>query len=82
MVIYQGEVRLIGIEIINRHRQEFEIEAAEYEILGIDGTRIDHGCPTIDGKKIMTLFTGVEKGMFRIMFKYHIGPEILKAKNF
>lgn len=80
MVIQQGEIRQVGIEVINQLGQDFEIEAAEYEIVKGDGTRVEYGFPMIEDKKILTLFNGANKGRFYVIFKYHIGPEILKAK--
>lgn len=80
MTLQIGEVREIGIEVINQFSEDFVIEAAEYQIISKSGTEIEKGVPTINGHKIMTLFAAVEKGWFFLIFKYHIGPEILKAR--
>ncbi len=82
MTFMQGEIRQIGIEITNVAGQDFVIDAAEYEILDTEGNQIERGYPTINGHKILTLFNASQKGSFYVFFKYHIGPEILKAKIF
>lgn len=80
MVIHQGEVRQIGIEVINQLGQDFVIEAAEYEVIKKDGTEVEKGSLMIKEHKLITLFSAVETGWFYVIFKYHIGAEILKAK--
>ncbi|WP_461206936.1 hypothetical protein [Clostridium sp. DL1XJH146] len=80
MYVTQGEVREVGIEINNLLGQDFTIDASEYEILKTDGDVIETGQPTMDGHKLIALFSATEKGRFYVWFKYHIGPEILKAK--
>lgn len=80
MVVYLGEIREIGIEVINKLSEDFVIEAAEYQITKKDGTEIEKGYPSIDNHKLLALFNAIEKGPFYIIFKYHIGPEILKSK--
>ena len=80
MVIFDGEVRQIGIEVISNTGQEFVIDAAEYSVEDSDGTEIENGLPAIDGHKITMLFTASGTGVFFVIFKYHIGPEILIAK--
>lgn len=82
MTLQLGEVREVGIEVINQLGQDFSIDAADYQILKKDGIEVDKGFPMIDGHKILTLFNAKEKGVFYVMFKYHIGAEILKAKIF
>lgn len=73
-----GEVREIGIEVTNSNGQDFIIEAAEYEIH--KGKEIlENGHATIDGHKILTLFSATDVGKYYCKFTYHIGPEILKA---
>jgi len=76
----QGEVREVGIEVINLLGQEFIIVAADYQIVREDGTVIETGQPAINGHKLIMLFTANQQGKFYVIFKYHIGPEILKAK--
>lgn len=80
MTLQLGEIREVGIEVINNIGQDFTIEACDYSIIKTDGTEIEKGFPTIDGHKILTLFSASEKGVFSVIFKYHIGPEIIKAK--
>ena len=80
MIINQGEVRQVGIEVISKVKQNFIIEASDYKILKIDGTVVETGESTIDGYKILTLFSAQEQGIYNIEFTYRIGPEILKAK--
>lgn len=80
MIIQQGEVREVGIEVVNQLGQDFSIDAAECSVISTDGTETEKGLPTIDGHKLLTLFSATEKGRYYIIFKYHIGPEILKAK--
>lgn len=81
MVLQQGEVREVGIEVINQLGQDFSIDAAEYKIISND-QEAESGFPTIVGHKIITLFNAAKTGEYNIIFKYHIGPEILKAKIF
>lgn len=80
MILTQGEVREIGIEVVSQVKQDFIIEAADYVITKTDGTTIESGTATIDGRKILTLFSAQEVGKFYVWFIYRIGPEILKAK--
>lgn len=80
MIIFQGEIRLIGIEVTSKTTQDFVIEAAEYSITDSSNVEIDSGFPDIDGHKISALFNATNKGGFYVIFKYHIGPEILKAR--
>lgn len=82
MTFMHGEIRQIGIEVVNMVNQDFVIDVAEYEIVDMQGKQIEKGYPTIDGHKILTLFNASVTGKFYIFFKYHIGPEILKAKIF
>lgn len=82
MIFMEGEIRQIGIEVSNVAGENFVIEAAEYEIVDTNGNQIERGYPTIDGHKLLTLFNANEKGSFNVYFKYHIGPEVLKAKVF
>lgn len=81
MVIQKGEIRQIGIEVVNTLGQDFTIETAEYEIIEVnEETSIETGFPTIQNKKIFMLFSGETVGSFYLVFKYHIGAEIIKAK--
>lgn len=82
MTLQLGEVREVGIEVVNQLGQDFSIDAAEYQIIKKDGVEVDKGFPMIEGHKILTLFSAVERGLFYVVFKYHIGAEILKAKIF
>jgi hypothetical protein len=82
MRIYEGEVRKIGIEVENAVDNNFVIDAADYVITDKDKNIITEGLPTIDGHRIFTLFSGTNKGVYQVTFKYHIGPEILKARIF
>lgn len=80
MRIYEGEVRMIGIEIESTRDSNFVIEAADYVIIDKDKNIIEEGIPTIEGHRMVVLFSGTDKGIYQIAFKYHIGPEILKAR--
>lgn len=80
MILQQGEVREVGIEVISQLGQDFVIDVAEYKIINKDKEVLEEGFPTIDRHKILLLFNATEKGEFSVIFKYHIGPEILKAK--
>lgn len=80
MRIYEGEVRMIGIEIENTLDNNFVIETADYVITDKNKNIIEQGFPTIDGRRIVILFSGTNKGVYNVNFKYHIGPEILKAR--
>lgn len=80
MRIQLGEVREIGIQVRNRVSDDFVIDVAEFSILDSDGVEIDKGYPTIDDHRILTLFNATDTGWFHVIFKYHIGPEILRAK--
>lgn len=79
MYLQLGEVREIGIEVTSDIKQDFVIDVAEYQVLK-DNVEVDRGYPTIDGHKILTLFNANELGKFYVSIKYHIGPEIFKAK--
>lgn len=80
MRIYEGEVRMIGIEIENTLDNNFVIETADYTITDKNKNIIEQGFPTIEDHRIVVLFSGTEKGVYQVTFKYHIGPEILKAR--
>lgn len=79
MFLQLGEVREVGIEVVSNIRQDFVIDVAEYSVIK-DNTEVDRGYPTIDGHKILTLFSATEKGKYTVIFKYHIGSEIFIAK--
>lgn len=80
MTLHQGEIRRVGIKVSSRVNENFTIEAAEYKVLSTNQEVLDNGFPSIEGHKITTLFNAIDKGVFYVLFKYHIGPEILKAK--
>lgn len=80
MILQLGEIREVGIEVINQLGQDFVIEAAEYEVIKRDGTDVEKGFPMIKEHKLITLFNAIEVGRFYVIFKYHIGAEILRAK--
>ena len=80
MLLQKGEIREVGIEVINKLGQSFTIDAADYTILKSSGEEIEKGFPMIEGVKLITLFNAIEKGRYYVIFKYHIGAEILKAK--
>lgn len=79
MFLQLGEIREVGIEVVSNIRQDFVIDVAEYQVVK-DNIEIDRGYPTIDGHKILTLFSATEKGKYTVIFKYHIGAEIFIAK--
>lgn len=80
MIFNKGEVRKVGIEVISQVNDSFAIDAADFTIHMDDGTEIETGSATIDGHKILALFSANEIGKYVCEFSYHIGPEILKAK--
>lgn len=80
MKIKLGEVRNVGIEIYNLQNQEFEISASEYKVLDKEENIVDRGIPTIDKNRIYMLFNAENKGVFKVVFKYHIEPEVLIAE--
>jgi hypothetical protein len=80
MYVKKGEVRKVGVEVTNRLNQDFIIDAADFSILAEDGTEIEKGYPTIDGHKVIALFSGSTLGKFTCEFTMHIGVEILKSK--
>ncbi len=82
MIIKQGEVRRLGIEVISTAGQDFMIEAADYMIKNKDDEIVDKGVPTIDNHKLIALISAKEKGNYYCEFTYHIGSEILKASIF
>lgn len=79
MTLLQGEVRQVGIEVISNKAQTFIIDNADYMIDNLNG-QIDSGGATIDGHKILTLFSATTPGSHSILFTYRIGAEIFKAK--
>lgn len=79
MYLQLGEVREVGIEVVSDINQDFVIDTAEYSIVKND-IEVDRGYPTIDNHKILTLFTAKNIGKYYVVFKYHIGAEIFKAK--
>lgn len=84
MILEKGEVRQVGIEVINCLTEDFVIEAADYtiikEINNNQSIEVETGIPIIDKHKILVIFDASEKGTFYVWLKYHIGPEIYKAK--
>lgn len=79
MIFQKGEVKKIGIEVISQINQDFVIEGADYKIIK-EGTEVESAVATIEGHKILALFSAQEIGKFHCEFTYRIGPEILKAK--
>ena len=80
MYLQKGEIRQVGIEVISQLNQDFIIDAADFSILDSSGNVLENGTPTIEGHKIITLFSAAQAGKFYVEFTYHIGPEIIKAK--
>lgn len=80
MYLQLGEIREIGIEVVSDIKQDFVIDTAEYSIIDSVNNEIDRGYPTIDNHKILTLFPANNLGKYYVIFKYHIGAEIFKAK--
>ncbi|NLZ46408.1 MAG: hypothetical protein GX896_06910 [Clostridiales bacterium] len=83
MILKKGEVRQVGIEVINCLTEDFVIEAADYTIIkeiNNQSIEVETGIPIIDKHKILVMFDASEKGTFYVWLKYHIGPEIYKAK--
>ena len=79
MIILEGEVRKVGIEVISNLNQDFVIDAADYAIYDSTDAEIETGVPTIEGHRVATLFNAATKGTYTVVIKYHIGAEILKA---
>lgn len=75
-----GEVRQVGIQVLNQIGQDFTIETADYEIINSNGESLEKGYATIEEHKILTLFHSSEIGNFYCIFTYRIASEILKAK--
>ncbi len=80
MTFHVGEIRQVGIEVINQLQDDFVIDVAEYKVIDQNGAELEQGYPTIEGHKLITLFNANEIGRYYVVFKYHVGPEILKAK--
>ena len=80
MLFNKGEVRQVGIRVINQLNQDFTIDTADYEIINSKGESLEKGYATIDGYKILTLFSAMEIGSFYCIFTYRVASEILKAK--
>ncbi|MEG3040908.1 MAG: hypothetical protein RR891_02815 [Clostridium sp.] len=80
MLFDKGEVRQVGIEVINQLGRDFIIEAVDYEIIRSTGEIILKGYATVEGHKILTLFSATETGDFYCIFTYRVAAEILKAK--
>lgn len=76
-----GEIRKVGIEVTSADDQNFTIDAADYRII-LQESETDHGIPTIDGHKIMVLFSASTAGKYQIELTYVIGPEKFKAQLF
>lgn len=79
MLVRLGEVREVGIKVLSRLKEDFVIDVASYEIVNSNNEIVDDGFVVINGHILSILFTGSEKGNFNVIFKYHIGPEIIKA---
>lgn len=83
MYIREGEMREVGIRVINKAGDSFKIEAAEYFITKKDSsTEIERGVADIEEREIKTLFKGKEKGEYYLNFRYHIADEILISRVF
>jgi hypothetical protein len=82
MILTEGEVREVGIEVINQAGDDFEISTANYVIYTRDETSVTSGTATIDDHKILTLFSANTQGQFFVEFTYQIASETLKAKVF
>lgn len=80
MTLLLGEIRTVGIEVINKQGQDFVIDTADFEIHKQDGTLVSCGSATIEGHKILTLFSANEVGKYSCIFTYRIGSETLKAR--
>lgn len=80
MYLNKGEVRQVGIEVLSQLNQDFVIDAADFSIIKGSEETVETGTPTIDGHKIVTLFSAQQSGSYYVEFTYHIGPEIMKAK--
>lgn len=75
----QGEIREIGIEVYSKANQTFSIDAADYTVLQADGQQMDSGIPTIDGYRILTLFSAGAAGKYTVTFTYTIGAQKFMA---
>ena len=80
MIVYQGEIRNIGLTISNSKIDSFVIDSAQFAISDPNENISIHGDATINGNSIYTLFSADNIGKYNVTFIYKIGPEILKAK--
>lgn len=80
MLFSKGEVRQVGIDVTNKLNEDFNIETADYEVIKSNGESIEKGYATIDGHKVLTLFSAMEVGNFYCILTYRVASEILKAK--
>lgn len=81
MIMYLGETREIGIEVIHARNEPFAIQRATYTFAKADGEVIikDAGA-TIDEHRILALVTAPAKGSYELVFTYYIGQEVLIAR--
>lgn len=73
-----GEVRKIGVTVSSASGETFTVDGADYAITERSGEQVDSGYPTIDGHRVLTLFSAARAGVYQCEFTLRIGPEILK----
>lgn len=79
LYIKKGEIRKIGVMVTSSRGQTFTIDAADYTITARGGEQVDSGYPTIDGSKVIALFSAASDGIYQCEFTIHIDTEILKS---
>ena len=82
MVMYQGEIRNLGITVANIVESTFTITDAKYAVVDSNNVVLLNGNATIDSHNIYTLFSADNVGKYTLVFIYKVGVETLKAKIF
>lgn len=80
MVMYQGEIRNLGISVANIVESTFTITEAKYAVVDSNNVVLLNGDATIDSHNIYTLFSADNVGKYTLVFIYKVGVETLKAK--
>jgi hypothetical protein len=80
MRMLNGEVKQIGIAVVSQSSTAFVISSADHVVYDSKDEVVEQGSSTIEGHKIVMLFSATSNGNFICEFTYRIGAEILKAK--
>jgi hypothetical protein len=80
MRMLNGEVRQIGISVVSQADTAFVISYADYAVQDSKDAIVEQGSATIEGHKVVMLFSATTNGSYTCEFTYRIGAEILKAK--